>query len=216
MNAVPGNKVLFVDDEPCMREIMAMLLNEEGYEVLTASDGIDALAQLRSATPDLIISDLSMPRMSGLELLSVVRSRFPAIPVIAISESYEIRGSLPPGVMADTFYPKGRCNPDELLRTVADLIRTPVTRPTYHLPSRPPAVQLARAASDSTGDALLMLTCSDCLRAFSLDTSLENPDVQEAHCPFCAAPVSFVTDASPEHASRTMLDAWTAASPSAI
>ncbi len=214
MNAVPGNKVLFVDDEPCMREIMAMLLNEEGYEVLTASDGLDALAQLRSSTPDLIISDLSMPRMSGLELLSVVRSRFPSIPVIAISESYEVRGSVPPGVMADTFYPKARCNPDELLRTVADLIRTPVTRPTFYRPFQPPATQSARDASDSTGHALLMLTCSDCLREFSLDTSPENPDVQEAHCSFCAAPVSFVTAASLEHASRTMLDMWTPANSS--
>jgi CheY-like chemotaxis protein len=214
MNAVPGNKVLFVDDEPCMREIMAMLLNEEGYEVFTASDGLDALVQLRSSTPDLIISDLSMPRMSGQELLSVVRRRFPAIPVIAISESYEIRGSLPPGVMADTFYPKGRCNPDELLRTVADLISNPVTRSTHDPQCHPPAAQLARASSDSTGGALQRLTCSDCLREFSLDTSRGNRGKQEALCPFCDAPVSFVTDASLEHASRTMLDVWTPANSS--
>jgi len=60
MNSVPGNKVLFVDDEPSMREIMAILLHEDGYEVLTANDGLDALAKIRASTPDLIISDLNM------------------------------------------------------------------------------------------------------------------------------------------------------------
>jgi CheY-like chemotaxis protein len=135
MSAVPGKKVLFVDDEPSMREIMAMLLNEEGYEVFTASDGLDAIAQLRDSTPDLVISDLNMPRMSGFELLSVVRRRFPAIPVIAISESYEFSNSIPPGVMADAFYPKARCKPDEFLRTVACLICTPATRPASDRPS---------------------------------------------------------------------------------
>ena len=78
-------RILFVDDEPGMREMVAMLLSEEGYEVLTAVDGLDALAQLRSVTPNLILSDLNMPRMSGFEFLSVVRRRFPSIPVIAIS-----------------------------------------------------------------------------------------------------------------------------------
>ena len=83
--------VLFVDDEPCMRELMAMILTEEGYEVFTEKDGFDALAHLRSSVPDLIISDLQMPRMSGIEFLSVVRHRFPAIPVIAISGASDMQ-----------------------------------------------------------------------------------------------------------------------------
>jgi CheY-like chemotaxis protein len=111
-----------------MREMMAILLNEEGYEVSTASDGLDALAQLRTSTPDLIISDVNMPRMSGIELLSEVRRRFPAIPLIAMSETHEIGND--PDLIADAFYPKARCNADELLGTVASLIRTPVERPT--------------------------------------------------------------------------------------
>ena len=95
--------ILFVDDEPCMREMVAMLLSEEGYEVLTAVDGLDALAQLRSVTPNLIVSDLNMPRMSGVEFLSVVRRRSPAIPVIAMSGAYDHGDALPAGVMADAF-----------------------------------------------------------------------------------------------------------------
>ena len=59
--------ILFVDDDQAMREVVALILNEEGYDVSTAADGLDALAQMRSLTPDLIISDLHMPRMSGFE-----------------------------------------------------------------------------------------------------------------------------------------------------
>ena len=99
-----------------MRELMAMILTEEGYEVSTATDGFDGLAQLRSSVPDLVISDLQMPRMSGVEFLSVVRHRFPAIPVIAMSGAYEMNEYSPAGVMADAFYPKSRCHPDELMR----------------------------------------------------------------------------------------------------
>ncbi len=126
------SRILFVDDDPCMREVMAMLLNEEGYEVSTAADGLDALFLLRGSIPNLIISDLNMPRMAGPEFLSVVRHRFPAIPVIAISGS-DSSDSFPEGVMADEFYPKSRFHPDELMHTVAELLASPVNRATnYH------------------------------------------------------------------------------------
>ncbi len=214
MKSAPGKRVLFVDDEPCMREIMAVLLNEEGYDVSTASDGLDALSQLRVSTPDLIISDINMPRMSGLELLSVVRRRFPAIPVIAISESYDISGGVPPEVMADAFYPKARCKPDELMRSVAHLLGAPVARPANYRPVQQPAVQLARFVNDSSGHDSLMLTCSDCLRAFSLSATSDAPGIQEAQCPFCATQVSFMTHVSLERASRTILDVCAASNPS--
>ncbi len=90
MKNISRATILFVDDDPCMREVMAMILTEEGYEVSTAADGFDGLAQFRKSIPDLIISDLHMPRMSGVEFLSVVRHRFPAIPVIAISGAHEM------------------------------------------------------------------------------------------------------------------------------
>jgi CheY-like chemotaxis protein len=191
--------ILFVDDEPCMREMVAMLLSEEGYQVLTAVDGFDALAQLRSVTPNLIISDLNMPRMSGLEFLSVVRRRFPAIPVIAMSGAYDHGDVLPAGVMADAFYPKSRCHPDELMRTVAELIETPITRATNYRPCRPPAVQMSRTVTNADGSARITLTCSDCLRAFSVSDVGENSHGnQEAECVFCSTPVHYMVGVSRE------------------
>ena len=114
--------ILYVDDDPAMREVMSLILSEEGFDVVTASDGIEAIAELRGWTPDLIISDLHMPRMSGIEFLSVVRRRFPAIPAIAMSGAFDLTQSFAAGVMADAFYPKGQSQPDELMHIIRDLI----------------------------------------------------------------------------------------------
>ena len=79
MNDTSKHLVLVVDDAPYVRESTAVLLTTVGYDVITADNGFDALLQMKRATPDVIISDLNMPKMSGFELLSVVRRRFPEI-----------------------------------------------------------------------------------------------------------------------------------------
>lgn len=192
MKNISRATILFVDDDPCMREVMAMMLEEEGYEVSTAADGLDALALLRSSVSDLIISDLHMPRMSGVEFLSVVRRRFPAIPVIAISGAHAIDATLPVGVMADVFYPKGRCHPDELMRTIHELMLGPLSRPTTYRPCQPPAIQNARISHDSYGLPVVLLTCTDCLRTFSLNAAgCVEEGVLQAHCSHCHVPVRF-------------------------
>jgi CheY-like chemotaxis protein len=74
-----------VDDEAAVRTSLAMILNEMGYEAQSVEGGFSALAELRHQLPDILVSDLKMPDMSGLELLSVVRRRFPVIRTIAMS-----------------------------------------------------------------------------------------------------------------------------------
>src|SRR6266480_3850611 len=95
-------RILVVDDESSIRETARMILEGEGYEVLTAADGIEGLHSLSKSLPDLITSDLNMPRMSGLEFLAVVRKRFPHIATIAISGAYS-SGEMPLGILADAF-----------------------------------------------------------------------------------------------------------------
>lgn len=188
-----------------MREVMAMMLEEEGYEVSTAADGFDALVQLRSSIPDLIISDLHMPGMSGVEFLSVIRRRFPAIPVIAISGAHAIDESLPAGVMADVFYPKGRCHPDEMMRTIRELMHGSLMRPTNYHPCKPPAIQSARRSCDPEGLPTLLLTCTDCLRTFSLNAAgCIGDGVLQAHCSHCRIPVQFSIDFSQAAATQVM------------
>jgi CheY-like chemotaxis protein len=117
-------RLLFVDDEPSIRDVMEALL----YEVSLAENGLAALSQLRTLTPDIIVSDLNMPQMSGFEFLSVVRRRFPEIPVIAISGAYPSCDRVPAGVVADSFYSKSQLSFEKLLTTIADLIQTSATR----------------------------------------------------------------------------------------
>lgn len=78
-------RILVVDDEENLRKMAQAILESQGYEVMCAVDDFHALATLRQSLPDVIISDLRMPNMNGFEFLSVVRSRFPQIPIIAIS-----------------------------------------------------------------------------------------------------------------------------------
>lgn len=59
-----------------------------GYDVVAAEDGFRALSQLRKKLPDVVLSDLDMPGMSGFELLSVMRRRFPQISTVAMSGAY--------------------------------------------------------------------------------------------------------------------------------
>jgi CheY-like chemotaxis protein len=95
-------RILVVDDEEVIRELFTRLLQKEGYEVATAENGFDALLKLKQLKPDVIISDLNMPKMSGFEFLSVVRRRFPEASVIASSGAYGSR-VVPTGVLADAF-----------------------------------------------------------------------------------------------------------------
>jgi CheY-like chemotaxis protein len=99
------SNVLVVEDDPSLRMVLAALLSLEGYKVQTAEDGLSALASIASIPPDIIISDLNMPRMSGFVLLSLVRQNFPAILVVAMSSAFS-GNQIPPGVHADAFYEK--------------------------------------------------------------------------------------------------------------
>ncbi|WP_109485321.1 response regulator [Occallatibacter savannae] len=202
--------ILFVDDDAAMREVMSLILSEEGFEVVTAGSGIEALVELRRTTPDLIISDLHMPGMSGIEFLSVVRRRFPAIPAIATSGAYDLSQSYAAGVMADAFYPKGQSLPDELIETIRELMYKPLKRPTNYHPCQPPRVQSARSGFDGRGVPVLLLTCTDCLRAFSVaNVSGCDDGTLHAHCPSCRAVVQFTCDAADSPVTEIVPEAQT-------
>lgn len=120
--ATPAQRqVLVVDDDPTIRTCLTQLLESVGYDVATAVDGVEALLLINESAPDIIISDLNMPRMSGVNLLSEIRRRFPRIVTIAMSGAYRNGGELPSEVMAHGFYPKGE-PPRNLYGTLAQLL----------------------------------------------------------------------------------------------
>lgn len=77
--------ILIVDDEPAAAEYMAVALGTEFKSIRTAADGVEALLAMEEEVPDLVISDVHMPRMDGLELLTFVKQRWPAIPFILVT-----------------------------------------------------------------------------------------------------------------------------------
>lgn len=69
--------ILIVEDDVPSRELLSVILAESGYRVRSVEDGFSALVEIRNKIPDILLSDLNMPGMSGFELLSVVPRRFP-------------------------------------------------------------------------------------------------------------------------------------------
>jgi CheY-like chemotaxis protein len=194
MANVYKHSILIVDDDKDVREILQSLLTVEGYSVHIAEHGLSALAYLNQNIPDVIISDLQMPRMSGYEFLSVVRRRFPQVSVIASSGAYSGE-EVPRGVDADAFHPKGN-SLNSLLRLVAGLIRTVSSRSIAHAQQSSP-VWIARNWDDPCGLPYIVLNCEDCLRSFPVSVSDEPIEgLQNTPCKFCSNPLSYIIDCS--------------------
>lgn len=176
--------LLIVDDEPSVLESLSCALTEIGYRVRLAEGGFSALREMRHDVPDLLLSDLNMPNMSGFELLWVVRRRFPSIRTIAISGSFS-GNEVPSGVAADGYYPKGS--------SIGALLRVMTSPP--HIERHTPqpsnleaALWIDHSAHDASPEVQAMITCPECMRSFpqpsgagylSCDTS----------CIYCGSPI---------------------------
>ncbi len=79
------HQILVVDDEANLRRVLAAQLGRDGYEVHTAEDGEAGLAFINEHHVDLVITDLRMPKLGGMDLLRVVQREAPAIPVVILT-----------------------------------------------------------------------------------------------------------------------------------
>ena len=115
-------RILVVDDEARIVNFLTTKLKASGYDVLTAGDGAKGLEQAQAQEPDLIVLDLLMPRMNGLEMLKELRS-FSAVPVIILTakgaDADRIKGLQ---LGADDYLPKP-FNPDELVARIEAIRR---------------------------------------------------------------------------------------------
>jgi DNA-binding response OmpR family regulator len=170
------------DSDTALLQASSDELRREGYEVLTAEDGFAALHVLRGAQPDVLVAELNLPRMSGFELLSVVRTRFPAISVLAVSDEYTVV-TLPPEAICDAFLEKTSHTASEVVEQVRELVsKSPVRGSRAKLDFAP--VWLPRSTV-----GYLILTCPECLRSFS--AAEPNLSPAEETCIFCGARVQF-------------------------
>jgi len=79
------SRVLLVDDEAPIRRALASVLRGHGHEVRTASNGIEAISSLQDAPADVVVADVNMPDMDGIELLIALQEAAPEVPVVVMS-----------------------------------------------------------------------------------------------------------------------------------
>ncbi|MDO4887994.1 MAG: response regulator transcription factor [Actinomycetaceae bacterium] len=120
---VPKQKVLLVDDEEAITDALARYLERSGFSVLTARDGVDGLRLHDEALPDIVVSDVLMPRMDGRELVRQIRAKDGWTPIILltqVNQSYERSAALDEG--ADDYLSKP-FDPQELVSRIRAVLR---------------------------------------------------------------------------------------------
>jgi len=115
-------KILVVDDEPQITRVLKTTLSSHGYAIRTASDGDDALQVMKSWTPDLIMTDLRMPNMNGVELCRYLRAKS-GIPIIVLSVRNEERAKVEALDAGADDYVTKPFSVDELLARVRAALR---------------------------------------------------------------------------------------------
>jgi two-component system alkaline phosphatase synthesis response regulator PhoP len=125
-------KILVVDDDPDILEAISMILESQGYQVVTARDGVEGLANLKAEKPDLMILDLLMPKMDGFAVCKELQdsrwAKYRDIPILILTsvreEASRRRYELETGLELDVAdYVEKPVSPDTLLERVGRLIK---------------------------------------------------------------------------------------------
>jgi DNA-binding response OmpR family regulator len=126
------HKILVVDDDPDILEAISMILESQGYQVVTARDGVEGLASLKAEKPELMILDLLMPKMDGFAVCKELQdprwARYKDIPILILTsvreEASRRRYELETGLELDVDdYVEKPVSPDTLLERVGRLIK---------------------------------------------------------------------------------------------
>lgn len=134
-------KILLVEDDKSLREIYGVRLMAEGYEIVSAGDGEEALAMAIKERPDLIVSDVMMPKISGFDMLDILRSTSETKNVKVImmtalsSDDQRARGE---ALGADRYLVKSQVGIEDVVRTVHDVLGDSLAAPTSAVPTFSP------------------------------------------------------------------------------
>ena len=175
-------RALIVDDQLTSRALIRDGLQQLGIQdIEMAPDGEQGMKCMLQKPAHLVISDLNMPNMSGFELLSVVRRRFPNIPVIVISGEFS-QLTVPESVLTDAFFAKGQYKPETLFKKILELIHELPARPRTGSPKKP-------AVWVKNDKGIVAVTCTDCVRTFPVADAADG--VNTVACEFCPCEIRF-------------------------
>ena len=143
-------KILLVDDSEPFRQTIAQLLRAHGHEVIEAPNGLDGVKLARVHLPDVIVSDISMPDMDGLQLVEAIRSRSPGTPVVLMTG----RGSEEVAIVT--------WNPSSISPSISEVAMTASPRKVLRMTSTfPPglSLRLAGHTENRLQNAVLFKVC---------------------------------------------------------
>jgi CheY-like chemotaxis protein len=148
MSADPIPRVLVVDDMLLVRQVFGRFLTLSGMAVSFAADGHDGLTAARTSLPDVIVSDLEMPRMDGIAFCAAIRAdeRTRHVPIVVVTASggVQVRAALDAG--CDAVLPKP-CSRELLVATIRDLLARAAARAAAAAAERPEPARPATATS---------------------------------------------------------------------
>ena len=174
--------ILIVEDEGSVRTSLAEVFTYLGYRTRSATDGLAALREIREEVPDILLSDLNMPEMSGFELLSIIRRRFPVIYVIAMSGMFT-ENQIPSGVIADAFYRKGG--------GVRDLLKIMEARSLPRREHGDTPIWVQRNGHDTSGGEFVTIACPECFRTFPQAIDGTANLILGTSCVFCQSRILY-------------------------
>ena len=135
-------KVMVVEDDAALREIYSIRVAAEGYEVVTAGDGEEALAVAVREKPDLILSDVMMPKISGFDMLDILRStpetqNIKVVMMTALSsDDQRARGER---LGADRYLVKSQVGIEDVVNTIHEVLGDKAAAPAAEAPTEAPA-----------------------------------------------------------------------------
>ena len=138
-----SRRILVVDDDESLRRVTQVQLEDEGYVVATAQNAAEALGLLAKRPQDLVLTDLSMPGMSGVDLLRAIRAEYPETTVVLVTAFGTVENAVEAMKLGAYDYITKPVNPDSL--------RLSVDRALQHLSLREQALSLRHALDERTG-----------------------------------------------------------------
>ena len=120
-----GKIVMTVDDSSSIRQMVSLTLSQAGYEVVEACDGVDALSKLKAKPVNMVITDIHMPNMNGIELIQQVRQigNLKFLPIVALTTESQAEKKMAAKKAGATGWIVKPFSPDQLLAVVRKMLR---------------------------------------------------------------------------------------------